>query len=309
MKLLRLGILPWIAGAALGAPSYLATPGHWIELWPEGVAGRRPGGPAEVIVADGRLAHVRTPKLRAFLPPAGTACGTAVVFCPGGGYIRLPAQEAEGDFERWLNHLGLAVFDLTYRFGDDGPDAPLRDVLRAIRLVRAHADEYGVKADRIGVMGASAGGHVAALASCYFDDPAGRTGAALDAVRARPDFAVMLYPVITMQGPYVHKGSRGGLLGPNPSLEAIQRYSMELHVTKDTCPTWLISTQADQSVPMENSLFYYAALRRAGVPAELHLFEKGPHGFRFTDGLGPTSDWPARCEDWLRFHGWLPAGP
>jgi dipeptidyl aminopeptidase/acylaminoacyl peptidase len=120
---------------------------------------------------------------------------------------------------------------------------------------------------------------------------------------------VLLYPVITMQAPYVHKGSQGGLLGPNPSPESLQRYSMELHVTKNNSPAFIVSTEADRVVPLENSMMFFEALRKAGVPAELHLFEKGPHGFTFTPGLGPTSDWPARCEDWLRFHGWIPAAP
>ena len=276
-----------------------------IELWPEGIPGQRPDGPAET-VKEGKVYHVRKPTLVEFPAAAGTACGTAVVMCPGGGYVRLPAGPAEGAEEKWLNRLGVTVFTLTYRFGDDGPSAPLRDVLRAIRLVRSRAAEFAVRPDRIGVMGGSAGGHVATSAATLYDDPEGRTGAALDSVSGRPDFVVLLYPVITMRDPYVHRGSRGGLLGLHPTPELIDHYSTELHVTKDTPPAFLVSTQADKSVPLENSMMFFEALRKAGVPAELHLFEKGPHGFGFTPGLGPTSDWPARCEAWLRFHGWVP---
>jgi acetyl esterase/lipase len=221
----------------------------------------------------------------------------------------LPAGAAEGDLERWLNGLGIAVFDLTYRFGDDGPAAPLKDVLRAIRLVRAGAAAYGVAPDRIGVLGGSAGGHVAAMAACLFNDPDGRTGAPLDQVSARPDFAILLYPVITMQAPYVHQGSRGGLLGPHPTPEMRQRFSMEDHVTAGNPPTFIVSTEADHVVPLENSLAFFEALRKAGVPAELHLYQLGPHGFGFAPNLGPTSAWPDRCADWLRFHGWIPAAP
>jgi acetyl esterase/lipase len=305
-RLICFALFPLSVGLAAGPTFDPAVVGQSIALWPEGLAGHRADGPPEV-VREGHVYHVRNPKLKGYLPAAGTACGTAVILCPGGGYVRLPVDTQEGQLERWLNHLGIAVFDLTYRFGDDSPSAPLLDVLRAIRLVRAHAADYGIKPDRIGVLGGSAGGHVAALAATLFDDPAGKTGAALDSVSGRPDFAVMLYPVITMQDPFVHKGSRGGLLGANPTAELMARYSMELHVTKNNSPAFIVSTQADHTVPLENSWLFFEALRKAGVPAELHLFEKGPHGFTFTPGLGPTSDWPARCEDWLRFHGWIAA--
>jgi acetyl esterase/lipase/lysophospholipase L1-like esterase len=301
------------APAALPANSlpfdaYPATTGHPIDLWPEGIPGYRADGPAETIQGD-RVLHVRHPTLIAYLPPAGTANGTAVVDCPGGGYVRLPSGKMEGAEPRWLNRLGVTVFVLTYRFGDDSPAAPLQDVLRAVRLVRSHAADYGIRPDRIGVMGDSAGGHVATSAATLYDDPAGRTGSPLDKVSGRPDFTVLLYPVITMRDPFVHKGSRGGLLGPHPTPEMIDHYSTELHVTKDTPPAFIVSTQEDKSVPLENAVAYFMALRNAGIPAQLQLFEKGPHGFGFTPGLGPTSGWPARCEEWLRYHGWLPASP
>jgi acetyl esterase/lipase len=301
-----------LAAIARGAPlpldTYPAAEGHPVDLWPEGIPGYRADGPAQT-VKDGKVYHVRRPTLIAYLPPAGTSVGTAIIDAPGGGYVRLPADKGEGAEPRWLNHLGITVFVLTYRFGDDSPAAPLQDVLRAIRLVRAHAAEYGLDPRRIGVMGGSAGGHVAASAATLYDDPAGKTGTALDQVSARPDFTIMLYPVITMQDPYVHQGSRGGLLGPHPSAELIQHYSAELHVTKDTPPAFIVSTQEDHSVPLENAVAYFMALRRAGVRAELHLYEKGPHGFGFNPNLGPTSEWPARCVDWMRFHGFLPAAP
>jgi acetyl esterase/lipase len=153
-------------------------------------------------------------------------------------------------------------------------------------------------------MGGSAGGHLAANASTLYDDPDGKTGSPLDAVSGRPDFAIMNYPAISLRPPYaLHP--HDGLLGPNPSQELINHYSSELHVTKDAPPTFLVTTQGDKSVPLANSIIYYEALNQAGVPAELHLYEKGAHGFGMQSGLGPTSDWPARCEDWLRFHGWI----
>jgi acetyl esterase/lipase len=308
--LLPLALLSAAAAQVPDYPDYTAYPAHPgtpIELWPEGIPGDHAGGPPQALTPDGRIAHVRRPTLVAYLPSPGTACGTAIIFCPGGGYIRLPQDRTEGEEQRWLNHLGIAVFSLTYRFGDDGPDSALQDVLRAIRLVRRHAADYGVRTDRIGVMGASAGGHVATSAATLYDDPAGRTGSPLDRVSGRPDFTILLYPVITMQGPFVHQGSRKGLLGPAPSDALLRHYSTDLQVTKDTPPAFIVSTQEDKSVPLENAVGYFMALRRAGVAAELHLYQVGPHGFGFKPGLGPTSEWPERLTDWLRFHGWIPA--
>jgi acetyl esterase/lipase len=303
------GALALGAAVARGAGSFPAVAGRPIELWPEGIPDYEPNGPPEVI-RDHRLYHVRRPRLIAYLPPAGAGCGTAVVDCPGGGYTHVSdPNEAEGTQARWLNHLGVAVFALTYRFGEDGPATPLRDVLRAVRLVRSHAADYGIRPDRIGIIGGSAGGHVATCAATLYDDPAGRTGSPLDRVSGRPDFTILLYPVITLRDPYAHRGSRLALLGPHPSAELVDHYSTERQVTARTPPAFLVSTEEDTGVPLENAVAYYQALRRAGVPAELHLFERGPHGFGFTPGLGPTSDWPARCEDWLRFHGWIPPAP
>jgi acetyl esterase/lipase len=186
-----------------------------------------------------------------------------------------------------------------------GHPAPLRDVVRAIRIVRARAAELGVKPDRIGVMGFSAGGHLAASAATLFDAPEARTGAALDAASGRPDFAALIYPVITMKPPYAHAGSRQNLIGASPSADLLERLSVETQVTKDTPPAFLVHTAEDTAVPLENSLLFYQALRRAGVSAELHLFEKGPHGFGTRPGFGPTSEWPRRFGEWLRSHGWL----
>jgi acetyl esterase/lipase len=185
----------------------------------------------------------------------------------------------------------------------------LRDILRAVRLVRSRAAEYGIKPDRIGVMGFSAGGHVAACAGTLFDSPDGRTGAALDAVSARPDFLLLIYPVISMKDPYTHAGSRRNLLGPAPTQELIERYSTELHVTKHTPPAFLLTTFEDGTVPAENSLGFFEAMHRAGVPAELHVFEKGPHGYGLRPGFGPVSGWPKLCEQWLRLRGWAAGQP
>jgi acetyl esterase/lipase len=280
-----------------------------LELWPEGVPGLRPDATPEK-VNDSRVSNVNHPTLTWYPAPADQACGTAVIICPGGAYGWLSMENEGASPARWLNSLGVSAFVLKYRLAEYGHPAPLRDVLRAVRLVRARAAEFHLQPDRIGVMGFSAGGHLASCAGTLYDAPEGRTGAALDAGSARPDFLVLLYPVITMKDPYVHAGSRRNLLGPQPTAEQIAHLSTDQQVTKDTPPVFLVQTAEDKSVPVENSLLFYQALRRAGVTGiEMHLFEKGPHGFGLKPGFGATSGWPKLCEQWLRLHGWLPAPP
>jgi acetyl esterase/lipase len=277
-----------------------------IELWPEGVPGAKANGGEERLV-DGRVYNVHRPTLT-YVPPTGTPDGTVVILCPGGSYARLAiANEGLGVTER-LQPAGVATFILKYRLAEYGHPAPLQDVLRAVRLLRSRAEEFGLQRDRIGVMGASAGGHLAAAAATLFDAPEGRTGAALDTLSARPDFVALLYPVITMTPPLAHADSRRNLLGPTPSPTLVQRLSLETQVTANTPPVFIVHTAEDQSVPLEHSVLFFQALRRAGVPAELHLFERGAHGFGTRADLGPTSGWVDRWLEWMRAHGFA-TGP
>ena len=298
----------------VAAPSYGAAEGRALDnpkviaLWPEGVPGPVvPAAPEGV--QDGRVVRVSVPTLTVYAPAAGKANGAAAIVCPGGGYMVLALDKEGAEFTRWLNDLGVTVFVLKYRIAPQQHPAALRDVLRAVRLVRSHAADFGVDPHRIGVVGASAGGHVAASAATLFDAPEGKTGAPLDAVSARPDFAVLLYPVVTMSTAAVHAGSRQALLGPHPTPTLMDHLSLERQVTRQTPPTFLVHTAEDASVPAENSILLYRALIAAGVPTELHLYEKGPHGFGIKPGLGPTSDWPKRAEEWMRSHGWLDKAP
>jgi acetyl esterase/lipase len=299
-------VLTIALGAAVGqAPAAAAShQPQIITLWPEGVPNAQPNGGVEREV-DERVYNVQNPTLTAFPAPKETANGTAIIVCPGGGYVRLAIAKEGTGLAKMLNDLGVSVFVLKYRMAEYGQPAPLQDVLRAVRMLRSRASELGINPDRIGVMGSSAGGHLAASAATLFDAPEGKTGAELDKVSARPTFASLLYPVITMKDPYVHAGSRKSLLGEKPSQELLDRWSLEQQVTAQTPPTFLIHTGEDTSVPLENSLMFFQALRRAKVDAEMHLFEKGPHGFGTAKGLGPTSEWPKRWEEWLRSHGWL----
>jgi dienelactone hydrolase len=258
-----------------------------IPLWPEGVPDAKPNpGPEKL---DGTfISNVSQPSLTYYPAAPDHPARTAVIICPGRQYAQ------------WLSKLGVAAFVLKYRLADYGHPAPLQDVLRALRTVRAHAADYGVAPDRIGVMGSSAGGHLAASAATLFDDPVGRTGAALDAVSARPDFALLVYPVITLTPPAAHEGSRHALLGAHPTPEQVKAMSLETRVTAQTPPVFLVHAQDDGAVPVENSILFFQALTRARVPAEMHLFERGGHGAGMGGGQGDFSLWPRRAEEWLR---------
>ena len=304
ISLRRPALIP-LAFAVVFLGRLSGEPAPVIDLWPEGVPGFKADAPKERNDGQGHIYSVDHPTLTVLPADPAKSVGTALIVCPGGGYVRLAVATEGSSMTQWLNSLGISVFILKYRLSEYGHPAPLQDVLRAVRLVRSRAAEFHVRPDRIGVFGGSAGGHLAACAGTLYDDPAGKTGAALDSVSGRPTFLVLLYPVITMRKPFVHAGSLRSLLGKTPDPALVDLLSVEDHVTKDTPPTFIAHSQEDKSVSVENSIKFYEALTKAGVPSELHLYSKGPHGFGMTKGLGPTSDWPARVEDWLRFKGWL----
>lgn len=272
-----------------------------IPLWPEGVPGLKSNGGPDVEY-DTRYTNVHNPTLTMYSPDVAKATGVAVIFSPGGGYVRVGNGVKDA---RLLNSLGITVFVLKYRLQEYGHPAPLQDVLRAVRIVRSRAADYGVRADRIGVMGGSAGGHLSACAATMWDSPEGKTGHELDAISARPNFAALIYPVITMEDAFVHKGSRKALFGNDPTPEQIELLSLEKHVRSNSPPCFIVATMADKTVPVENSLKFYQALRDAGVPAEMHTYAAGSHGDSRDPQFGPTAKWPARFEEWLRFNKWL----
>lgn len=289
----------------LGGAGLASATNNVIPLWPEGVPGKREIGPEKV--GNGYTSNVSEATLTMVAPAVDHPNGTAVIICPGGGYVRM-ATAREGDqYANWLGTLGVTAFVLKYRMQEYGHPAPLQDVLRAVRTLRSRAAEFGIRPDRIGVMGSSAGGHLAASAGTLFDSPLGRTGAPLDSVSARPDFLMLMYPVITMQDPAAHAGSRKSLLGATPSADKLALMSLEKQVTPATPPTLLIHTQEDTAVPVENSILFYQALTKAKVPAEMYLFEHGGHGMGMREGLGTSSLWPRRAEEWLRDRGLLAA--
>lgn len=290
------------AAATLAA----ATEPLVIPLWPEGVPGAKDIG-AELTDETGRIANVSVPTLTVYPAAVDRPNGTAVIVCPGGAYMRLSNLREGVQYANWLSTLGVTTFVLKSRLQEFGHPAPLQDVLRAVRIVRSRAAEFKINPARVGVMGSSAGGHLAASAGTLFDQAAGKTGAPLDTTSARPDFLILLYPVITMDDPFAHAGSRKALLGATPQPELLQLMSLEKQVTAATPPTLLIHTQEDATVPVENSIVFYQALTRAQVPAEMYLFEHGTHGMGLKAEFGTASDWTKRAEEWLRHRGLLAA--
>jgi len=248
------------------------------------------------------------PSLTVFLPVKNQANGTGVVVCPGGGYGALASNHEGRQIANWLNSLGIAAFVLKYRLGPRyHHPIELGDAQRAIRLVRANAIEYGIAPDRLGVMGFSAGGHLAATMGTHFDNGDATASDPVQRAGSRPDFLVLGYPVISFTTPYTHQGSLHNLLGDSPDPKLTQSLSAELQVTPQTPPTFLFHTTEDKTVPVENSVMFYLALRKAGVAAEMHIFERGPHGVGLALRDPALAMWPELLANWFRMRGLLAA--
>jgi acetyl esterase/lipase len=277
-----------------------------------GAAAQGPGGGTEEPLwpgaAPGALGRAPedVPTLTRFLPPPERATGAAVVVAPGGGYQHLAMDHEGVVVARWLSSIGVAAFVLKYRLGPRyHHPVELGDAQRALRTVRSRAAEWGVDPARIGILGFSAGGHLASTASTHFDAGDPRAADPIDRASSRPDFAILIYPVITLEAPYAHRGSRVNLLGEDADAALVWSLSSELQVTPRTPPTFLVHTSDDRTVPVENSLMYYRALRAAGVPAEMHDFETGPHGFGTAPGNPLLSQWPSLAAAWMAQRGLL----
>ena len=253
-----------------------------------------------------RISNVVQPTLTVFKPAKEKANGTAVIICPGGGYAFLSSEREGTDVAKRLTELGVTAFVLKYRLPNDQsqPDktiTPLLDAQQAVRLVRQRAAEFSVNPGRIGIMGFSAGGHLAATAGTHFAKPVGQDPANIS---VRPDFLVLLYPVISFTDSLMHAGSRTNLLGSTPSPDQIRLYSNDQQVSAQTPPTFLMHAADDQVVDVRNSLRFYEACRRRAVPAEMHLYPKGGHGFGLTNKT-TKDNWMDRLQNWLDANGWL----
>lgn len=246
------------------------------------------------------------PQMTAYLPRSNATDMTAVIVLPGGGYRALSMNSEGRQVANYLNSMGIAAFVLQYRLGPRyHHPVELDDAQRAIRTVRSHANEWHIAQNRIGIMGFSAGGHLAATASTRFDSGKPNASDGVDRVSSRPDFSILCYPVISLTEAWTHQGSKLNLLGENPAPGLAKTMSMENAVTAQTPPTFIFQTNADTTVPAENSVYYYLALRKAGVSAEMHVFENGPHGVGLAMYDPALSEWPKLLVNWLRAHGFI----
>jgi len=253
-----------------------------------------------------RVRNVQKPDIAVFLPSKKNATGEAVVICPGGGYQILAYDWEGSDIARWLNSEGIAAFVLKYRLPGARSNiipykSPLMDAQRAMRMVRYNAGRWNVDPTKVGIMGFSAGGHLASTLSTHFDAGDPSSSDPVEQQSCRPDYSILMYPVISFSKEYTHKGSRESLLGSDPDPDLIQLFSNELQVTSETPPAILIHSEDDKSVPVENSLAYYRALRENEVTSEMHIYPYGGHGYSLAIGQGHLSTWPDRVLEWIRY--------
>ncbi|WP_080054203.1 alpha/beta hydrolase [Spirosoma aerolatum] len=253
----------------------------------------------EIKRADQSVSNVVRPTLTLFLPAKEKATGTAVIVCPGGGYETLVMKREGFDIAEAFAKIGVTAFVLKYRLPSektmiDPSIGPLQDAQQALRTIRQRSTEWGVDPNRIGIMGFSAGGHLAATAGTHFQKPVIDNP---ESINLRPDFMILIYPVISLSHEIGSEKTRKNLLGMSPSPELIRLYSNELHIDKTTPPTFLTHAGDDSKVPVKNSLVFYEALQQNGVPANLHIYSKGEHGF----GKTPAFDeWFGRIHQWMK---------
>jgi acetyl esterase/lipase len=273
--------------------NFLAEP-QTISLWEHGAPGALGNKDED------------NPTLTIYLPVDPSASGTAVIVAPGGSYGMLASNHEGRQVANWLNALGVTAFVLKYRLGPRyHHPIELGDAQRAIRLVRSRAGEFGFLPDRIGIIGFSAGGHLASTAGTHFDNGNPNASDPIDRIGCQPDFLILAYPVISFTAAYTHQGSAKNLLGENADANLRAELSSELHVTPQTPPTFLFSTTTDTVVPPENTVAFYLALRKAGVAAEMHVFENGPHGVGLDLSDPVLGKWPVLLANWLRARGLL----
>ncbi len=279
-----------------------------LKLYADAIPNEIPGPDEESVKDDGivRISNISRPTLTVYLPPKEKATGAAVVICPGGGY-GINAFKHEGtDVAELLQKNGIAAFVLKYRLPSDKimkdkSIGPLQDAQQAMKIVRQRSKEWNINPSKIGIAGFSAGGHLASTAGTHFkkvliDNP--------ENISVRPDFMILLYPVISFTDSLTHAGSRTNLIGKSPSAEMIRLYSNELQVTKETPPAFLAHAGDDGAVKVENSLRFYEALKKQGILAELFIYPKGGHGFGLINPTSPDR-WMDRCLDWMRSNSWL----
>jgi acetyl esterase/lipase len=276
-----------------------------LKVWPDGAPDSNGITVPEEKIEGVRVQNVSEAEMYVYLPEKEKNTGAAVVICPGGGYIR-EAMDHEGfQMAKWLSERGVAGIVLKYRLPNGHAQIPSEDAGRAIRMVRMKAEDWGIHSGKIGIAGSSAGGHLASTAGTRFDK--GNPGSAdpVERFSSRPDFMLLLYPVITMKEDFTHQGSRTNLLGAGNDWNKVRQYSNEMQVTAETPPAFLVLADDDKAVPPRNSIEFYSALKSFHIPAEMHIFAKGGHGFGMNKNNIPADNWPSLFLDWLKSTGFI----
>lgn len=293
-----------------GNISLLIGQNNVLKIWPAGIPGsvKNDSYVEKMTENNGSpvsYQKVTDPTITISLPSREKATGTAVLVCPGGGYAGLAFDHEGIQIAKWLNENGIAAFILKYRLPSDlimkdKSTGPLQDAQEAMRIIRRNSKEWNINPRKVGVIGFSAGGHLASTLSTHFAE---KVYDVADTVSARPDFSILMYPVITMDASFTHAGSRKNLIGENPSDEAIKHFSNELQITSQTPPSFLVHSMDDGTVPVKNSMVYYEGLIKNKVPSELHIFQKGGHGYGLAINRDTQMAWPDLCLRWLKVSG------
>lgn len=292
-------ILIFMAAMA-GAQNYT------IKVWPDGAPDSNGMTLKEDHSEQGRVANISEAELYVYLPDEKLNSGAAVVICPGGGYVKEAIDHEGYDMAKWFAARGIAGIVLKYRLPYGHHLIPSGDARRAIRLVRMNATRWNINPDKIGIAGSSAGGHLASTAGTVFDRGNPSAVDPVEKISCRPDFMLLLYPVITMKEEFTHAGSRKNLLGEGFDRNLVAKYSNEMNVTKDTPPAFIVLADDDKAVVPRNSIEFYTRLKENGIPAEMHIFARGGHGFGMRTNNIPVDKWPDLFLDWLKATGFVP---
>jgi len=284
----------------LSSISFLTAQDMVLKVWPDGAPDHNGMDEPEVKYDGVRVRNVSEAEIYVYLPNDDINTGAAVVICPGGGYM-IEAMDHEGyDMAEWLNTKGITGIVLKYRLPYGHHEIPSGDARQAIRIVRSNAEKWNIDPLKIGIAGSSAGGHLASTVGTRFDYGDKKTGLALQDVSCRPDFMLLLYPVISFREEFGHMGSRKNLIGPGNNWDLVKRYSNEMHVTEKTPPAFLVLADDDKGVPPQNSVEFYLALKENNIPAEMHIFREGGHGFGMNKKDLPVDQWPELFYNWLK---------